>query len=158
MVSTLVLKIPLLRKLVRNIITARFTRTLSILITSGVLLVEALEMVQKIIGNVVVAEKFENVLTEVKKGKGLTYTLSNMKFFPALLISMIKVGEESGGLEFSLGKSADYFDQEVDSTIGQLLTVLEPLIIVVLGFVVGFIVLSVLMPMMSIYENAGSGF
>lgn len=157
-VSSLMLKIPVLRTLTKNIITARFTRTLSTLLLSGVLLIEALEMVQKIIGNVVVSEKFEDVLTEVKKGKGLTYTLNNMKFFPPLLISMIKVGEESGGLDSTLEKSADYFDQEVDASISQFLTLLEPFIILVLGAIVGFIVVSVLMPMMSMYEGVSTSF
>lgn len=155
LVSSLSLKLPILRKLVTNIITARFTRTLSTLLSSGVLLVQALEMVQKIIGNVIISEKFEGVLDEVKRGKSLTSTLNSMKFFPPLVLSMVRIGEESGGLDFSLEKSADYFDQEVDSSISSFLTILEPLIIFVLAFFVGFIVLSVLLPMFKMYESAG---
>jgi type IV pilus assembly protein PilC len=152
--ATLALKVPVVKNLVQNIITARFTRTLSTLLSSGVLLIEALEMVQKVIGNIIIKEKFEHVLDEVKKGKALTATINNMKFFPPLVISMLKIGEESGGLDFSLEKSADYYDQEVDASISQFLSMLEPAIIFFLAIIVGFILMSVMLPMVKMYENA----
>jgi type IV pilus assembly protein PilC len=153
-VSMLSLKIPVLNTLTKNIITARFTRTLSTLLVSGVLLIEALEMVQKIIGNIIITEKFETVIDEVKRGKSLTNTITAMKFFPPLVLSMVRIGEESGGLDFSLEKSADYFDQEVDSSISSFLTMLEPIILFFLAFIIGFIVLSVLLLMTIMYESA----
>jgi type IV pilus assembly protein PilC len=152
--ATLALKVPVVKNLVQNIITARFTRTLATLLQSGVLLIEALEMVQKVIGNIIIKEKFEHVLDEVKKGKALTVTINNMKFFPPLVISMLKIGEESGGLDFSLEKSADYYDQEVDASISQFLSMLEPAIIFFLAIIVGFILMSVMLPMVKMYENA----
>lgn len=152
-IASLALKVPVVKGLTQNTITAKFSRTMSTLIASGVLLIQALEMVQKIIGNEIIAEKFAEVIDEVKKGKSLTSIIGSMKIFPPLVVSMIRIGEESGGLDFSLEKAADYYDQEVDSSISSLLTMLEPMIIFFLAIIIGGIVVSVLLPMMSIYDS-----
>ncbi|MCX7921619.1 MAG: type II secretion system F family protein [Clostridia bacterium] len=154
-IGTLAIKMPIIKNVTKNVITARFTRTLGTLIASGVLLIQALEVVQKIMGNAIIADKLNDVINEVKKGKGLTPSLNNVKYFPPMVMSMIKIGEESGNLDFSLDKSADFYDQEVESSTQRLMSVLEPVMIVVLACIVGFILISVLLPMMSIYENAG---
>jgi type IV pilus assembly protein PilC len=151
--GVLAIKLPILKAVTRSIITARLTRTLGTLMSSGVLLIQAMEVVQKILGNIVIAEKIEEVISEVKKGKGLTQPLTAMNYFPPMLISMVKIGEESGNLDYSLEKSADFYDQEVETSLQQLTALIEPLVIIVMALIVAFIILSILYPMMSIYQN-----
>lgn len=147
------LRLPIMKGVTKNIVTARLTRTLGTLMASGVLLIQAMEVVQRILGNIVIAEKIDGVINEIKKGKGLTQPLNAMKYFPPMLISMVKIGEESGNLDFALEKSADFYDQEVEVSLQQLTSMIEPLVIILLAAVVGFIILSILYPMMSIYQT-----
>jgi type IV pilus assembly protein PilC len=147
------LKIPVLGGLQVKIITARFTRTLSVLLGSGVLLIQSMEVVHKIIGNSVVKKKIYGVIEDIKKGKGLYGPLQKTQFFPNMVTSMVKIGEESGELDASLGKCADFYDQEVETGLQQATSLIEPVIIIVMALVVGFIILSILFPMLSIYQN-----
>lgn len=151
--GTLAIKVPVLSALTMNIVTARLTRTLGTLMSSGVLLIQAMEVVQKVLGNAVIAERLEVVVEEIKKGKGLTAPLNDMKYFPPMVISMIRIGEESGNLDFALDKSADFYDREVETSLQQLTSVIEPVVMIIMAGVVGFIVISVLYPMFSIYQT-----
>lgn len=152
--GNLAIKLPVLKGVTKNIITSRLSRTLGTLMSSGVLLIQSMEVVQKILGNAVIIKKFDTVIDEIKKGKGLTQPLVGCKYFPPLLISMIRIGEESGSLDFTLEKAADFYDQEVETSIQQLMALIEPIITIILAFVVAFVVLSVLVPMLSIYQHA----
>lgn len=149
----LAIKLPIMKEVTKNIITARLTRTLGTLMASGVLLIQGMEVSQKILGNAVIAEKIEEVISEIKKGKGLSAPLLAMKYFPPMVISMIKIGEESGSLDFALDKSADFYDQEVETSLQRLASMIEPAVIIVMALIVAFIIISVLYPMMSIYQN-----
>jgi len=151
--SSIALKLPVVSTLVQNIVTARLARTLGTLISSGVLLIQAMQITQKVLGNVVISERISGVIDEIKMGKGLTVPLKNLRYFPPMLISMMRVGEESGNLDYSLEKSADFYDEEVETSIQRLTTLLQPLIILILAGIVTVIVLSVLLPMYSIYQN-----
>jgi len=151
--GTLAIKVPVVSALTRNIVTARLTRTLGTLMSSGVLLIQAMEVVQKVLGNAVIAERLNVVTEEIKKGKGLTAPLNDMKYFPPMVISMVRIGEESGNLDFALDKSADFYDREVETSLQQLTSIIEPVVMCVMAGVVGFIVLSVLYPMFSIYQT-----
>ncbi|AEV68043.1 type II secretion system F family protein [Acetivibrio clariflavus] len=153
-IGNLAIKLPVIKGVTKNIITSRFARTLGTLMSSGVLLIQSMEVVQKILNNAVIMKKFDVVIDEIKKGKGLTQPLIGCKYFPPLLISMIRIGEESGSLDFTLEKASDFYDQEVETSIQQLMAFIEPLITIVLAVVVAFVVLSVLVPMLSIYQNA----
>lgn len=148
-----VLKIPIVNHVIKNIITARFARTLGTLVASGVLLIQALETVQKVVGNVVISEKLGDVIAEIKKGRGLTIPLSDMNYFPTMLISMVRVGEESGELDFALNKSADFYDQEAEVSLQNLTTIIGPVLIVILAVAVGFILLSIIYPMFKMYQS-----
>lgn len=150
----LAISLPVLKGVTRNIATSRLSRTLGTLMSSGVLLIQSMEVVQKIIGNAVLIKKFDTVIDEIKKGRGLTQPLQNVKYFPPLLMSMIRIGEESGSLDFTLEKAADFYDQEVETSIQQLMSLIEPIITILLAVVVAFVVLAVLIPMLSIYQNA----
>jgi type IV pilus assembly protein PilC len=153
LISSIALKLPVVSKLVQNIMTARLARTLGTLISSGVLLIQAMQITQKVLGNVIISERISGVIDEIKMGRGLTQPLRNLRYFPPMLISMMRVGEESGNLDYSLEKSADFYDEEVETSVQRLTTLLQPLIILILAGIVTVIVLSVLLPMYSIYEN-----
>ena len=152
--GNLAIKIPVLKGVTKNIITSRLSRTLGTLMSSGVLLIQSMEVVQKILNNAVIQKRFDIVIDEIKKGKGLTQPLLGTKYFPPLLMSMIRIGEESGSLDFTLEKAADFYDQEVETSISQLMALIEPIMTILLAVVVAFVVLSVLYPMLSIYQNA----
>jgi type IV pilus assembly protein PilC len=152
-VGKLAIKFPVVKDLTQSIVTARFTRTLASLISSGVLLIQAMEVVQKVLGNKVVSNKLDEVIGEIKKGRGLSQPLANIKFFPPMVLSMIRIGEESGDLDFSLSKCADFYDEEVDASVKKLTEFINPAIVIVLAVIVGFIIISILLPMFSIYQN-----
>ena len=149
----LTIRLPILKDVTKNIMTARLSRTLGTLMASGVLLIQGMEITQKVLGNAIIAEKLEEVTTEIKKGKGLTAPLVAMKYFPPMVLSMIKIGEESGSLDFALDKSADFYDQEVETSLQRLAALIEPAVIIVMALVVAFIIISILYPMMSIYQT-----
>lgn len=152
-IHSVILRTPVLGGVMMQIITARFTRTLSVLLASGVLLIQSMEMVKKIIGNKVIQNKVSDVIEDIKKGKGLYGPLRKIDIFPPMVTSMVKIGEESGELDFSLKKCADFYDEEVEAGLQRLTTLIEPLVIIGVAIVVGFIVLSVLLPMLSMIQN-----
>ncbi|MCX7748980.1 MAG: type II secretion system F family protein [Clostridia bacterium] len=152
-IGGLAIKLPVVKGVTKDIMTSRFTRTLATLMSSGVLLIQALEVVEKVLGNAVIADKVRDVQEEVKKGKGLTQPLTNLNYFPPMLMSMVKIGEESGELDFALNKCADFYDQEVETSLQRMTELISPAVIMVLAVIVGFILLSVLFPMFSVYQN-----
>lgn len=152
-IHSLLLKTPVIGNLTVKIVTARFSRTLSVLLASGVLLIPSMEVIQKIIGNIVIKEKVVAVTEDIRKGKGLYVPLRKANFFPQMVISMVKIGEESGELDFSLDKCANFYDDEVEEGLQQATSMIEPVVMIGMAIVVGFIVLSILFPMLSIYEN-----
>lgn len=153
LLGNLAIKLPVLKAVTKNIITARFSRTMGTLMASGVLIIQSLEVVQKLLGNAIIEEKIEGVIEDIKQGKGLYQPLNAMKYFSPLLVSMIRIGEESGNLDYALDKSADFYDQEVETSVEQLTSLIEPIIVIFLAVVVAFVIMSVLYPMMSIYQN-----
>ncbi|AFK86960.1 MULTISPECIES: type II secretion system F family protein [Thermoanaerobacterium] len=151
----LMLKMPIFGPLNVKIITSRFTRTLSTLIGSGIPLMESLLVVEKVVGNTVVANGLKKAEEEIKRGNGLALPLKKIDIFPPMVIQMIKVGEDSGSLDSILKKTADFYDSEVDTAVSQMTTLIEPLIIVFLASIVGFIVVSIVMPMFQMYNFIG---
>jgi general secretion pathway protein F len=140
------LKLPGFGTLARKLAVARFSRTLGSLLENGVTLLVALDIVRNIVGNVLIAETVSRAGEEVSKGKSLWFALSEGRVFPTLSIQMIQVGEQSGELEKMLYKIADVFENEVETTILRLTSYLEPVMILVMGCAVGFIVLSICLP------------
>jgi type IV pilus assembly protein PilC len=151
-----VLKLPVVSGVIKTLMTARLTRALTTLISSGVLLIESMEITQKVLGNSVLIEKMETAIESIKQGRGLTQTIAEMKYFPPLVISMIKTGEESGSLDFTLEKAADFYEEQLDVQIQKMTTFIEPVIMIALGGVVAFVIFSVLYPMISVYQNIGT--
>ncbi len=141
------LRVPVFGSLVRKVTVSRFTRTLGTLITSGVPIMQALEVVAKAVENKVVAQAIDNVRSSIREGESVAIPLQASGLFPPMVVQMTSVGEETGTLDTMLAKVADFYDAEVETTLAQLTSILEPLLIMFLGFVVGFIVLSFYMPL-----------
>jgi general secretion pathway protein F len=150
-----VLKIPLAGNLKTKLAVARFSRTLGSLLENGVPLMAALDIVKNIVGNRVIAEAVQAAAAEVEKGAGLGKSLESSRFFPHLAVQMIQVGENSGELEAMLAKMADIYENEVETTVSGLTSMLEPAIILVMALVVGFIVLSIILPIFEMNQMIG---
>lgn len=150
------LKLPLLGKVNVKIVASRFSRTMSTLLASGLPLLDALEIVSKVVDNYKVEKGFLDARDQVSKGNPLSKPIQEMGIFPPMITHMVKIGENTGQLEPILNKVADFYDNEVDTAVSQLTTMLEPLIIVVLAVVVGFVVISIIQPMFGMYDAMGS--
>jgi len=141
-----VLRVPYFGTLVQKLALARFARTLSTLLASGIGLLPALDIVRNIVGNTIIARAIENARDAIREGQSIAPPLRESGVFPPLVVHMVAVGERSGQLEDMLGKAADAYDNEVENAVGSLTTILEPLMIVFMGVVVLFIVLAILLP------------
>ena len=140
------LKIPVLGNVNQKIALARFARTLGTLLESGVPLLTALDIVRNIVNNVLIAEDIDNATEEIESGKSLAMPLRRSQWFPPIAVQMISVGEQSGELEAMLQKIADTYEKDVESQIMAMTSMLEPVMILTMGLVVGFIVISILLP------------
>jgi type IV pilus assembly protein PilC len=149
------LKIPLVKNLTVMIATTRFTRTLATLLHTGVPLLQALENVSQVLGNVVFEEGILKVRDEVRRGQELAVPIKRLELFPPMVDNMIKIGEESGTLDDILEKTADYFDDELEATITQMTTLFEPLLILIMGVVIGFIVIAMALPLFDVMKTVG---
>jgi type IV pilus assembly protein PilC len=150
MIDKLILKLPLLGNLMRKIGVARFTRTLGTLITSGVPMLEAMDITARTSGNAVIEEAILTVRRAIETGRTIVDPLRETGVFPNMVVQMIGVGEQTGALDSMLGKVADFYEDEVDAAVGDLLTAMEPMIILVLGVVVGGVVISMYLPLFSL--------
>jgi type IV pilus assembly protein PilC len=149
-IDSLMLKLPVLGMLLRKIAVARFTRTLGTLITSGVPLMEALIITAKTSGNAVIERTIMGVRKAVEEGRTLTDPLKESEVFPNMVTQMIGVGEQTGAMDAMLQKIADFYEDEVDAAVKDLLTLMEPMIISFLGVSVGGVVISMYLPMFSL--------
>ena len=131
----------------QKIMSAQFARTLYTLISSGVPIVQSMEYVKKNVKNLYARKCLDEVIVGIQKGKKISDLLSNYPIFPKLLISMISIGEMSGNLEEMLSKTADYYDEEIDAAIGQITSLLEPIMILIVGLLIGVIVMALYAPM-----------
>ncbi|TAM52172.1 MAG: type II secretion system F family protein [Burkholderiaceae bacterium] len=142
----LMLKLPIFGALVEKSCIARWTRTLATMFAAGVPLVEALDSVGGASGNSVYAIATEKIQQEVSTGTSLTAAMSNANLFPSMVLQMCAIGEESGSIDHMLGKAADFYEAEVDDMVAGLSSLMEPIIIVVLGVIIGGIVISMYLP------------
>ncbi|MFZ5966243.1 MAG: type II secretion system F family protein [Bacillota bacterium] len=147
MFDTIKLRLPIIRQVSIKVMTSRFTRTLSTLLVSGIPLLQAMDIVAKILGNSVAADGILKAKDEIRKGTGLAEPIRKMKLFPPMVDSMIAIGEESGSLDDILDKTANFYDDEVETALTQLTTMLEPLMIVIMAVVIGAIVIAMVLPM-----------
>src|SRR5436190_1153296 len=152
----LILRLPVLGILMRKIAVARFTRTLGTLISSGVPILEGLDITARTAGNAVVEQALLKVRRSLEEGKSLTEPLKDSQVFPGMVTQMIAVGEQTGAMDAMLQKIADFYEEEVDAAVKDLLTALEPVMIVFLGVVVGGVVISMYMPLFSLIGKLSS--
>jgi type IV pilus assembly protein PilC len=145
-----ILRLPVLGILMRKIAVARFTRTLGTLISSGVPILEGLDITAKTAGNAVVERALRKVRRSLEEGKSLTEPLKDSEVFPGMVTQMIAVGEQTGAMDAMLQKIADFYEEEVDAAVKDLLTALEPVMIVFLGLVVGGVVISMYLPLFTL--------
>jgi general secretion pathway protein F len=153
--DSLQLRLPVVGSLARKLAVARLTRTLGSLLENGVTLLASLEIVQNIVSNVILSSAVEAAAVDVGKGQGLADALGKTRVFPDLAIQMVQVGEQSGELEKMLNKVADVYEKEVERTVLSLTSLLEPVMILVMGVIVGFIVLSICLPIFEISHMVG---
>ena len=155
-IDTVILKLPVLGILMRKIAVGRFTRTLGTLIASGVPILEGLDITAKTSGNAVVERALNRVRKSLEEGKSLTEPLKESEVFPGMVTQMIAVGEQTGAMDAMLQKIADFYEEEVDAAVKDLLTALEPIMIVFLGGVVGGVVISMYLPLFSLIGKLAS--
>ncbi len=151
--SKLKLKLPILKKLNQMVIVSRFTRTLSTLIASGLPLIEGLRIVSTITGNKIAENVLIKIRDSVIRGESLYASMVESNIFPQMLYSMIKIGEDTGSLDDILNKTADFYDDELEGIIQSSVAMLEPLLIVIMGLIIGFMVMSIMIPMFDSYSQ-----
>lgn len=153
----LLLRTPIIKTVILKIAIARFARTFASLMSSGVAVLDALEVTGGAIGNKVIEEELREAAKKVKNGKQLSETLSDSEHFPAIVAQMLAIGEETGQIDTILVKVADFYEEEVDAVIDGISSLIEPLMIIVLGSIVGLIAASVMGPIASLSQNVGEG-
>jgi len=146
------LRLPVFGKLFQKIAISRFTRNFSAMLHAGVPLLQALEIVGETSGNIVIERATKAVQDSVRTGQSLAGPLAEHPIFPPMVVQMMAVGEDTGALDTMLGKVADFYDQEVEATTEQLTSLIEPLMIVVLGSIIGGMIIALYMPIFSIFE------
>ena len=150
MFDSILIKAPVFGNLVRKSAVARFTRTLGTLLSSGVSIIEALEVTAKTSGNMVIANAIQRATVSIAEGETITAPLKESGVFPPMVCQMIAVGEKTGGLDDMLTKVADFYDEEVDAAVSALTSIIEPIIIVFMGVVIGGILVAMYLPMFDI--------
>lgn len=151
--DTIILELPIIGPINKKTVISRFCRTLGTLIASGVPVVHSLEIVGRAVGNDVVASMLDDVKSGLKAGLRLSQPMMESRLFPPIVSNMVAVGEETGNLAALMEKLADYFDQEVEYSLSSFASVIEPIMILGLGLVIGFILLAVFMPIYGLVSN-----
>ena len=146
-----ILQLPLLKVLTVKLAAARFTRSLSTLLSSGMNLIHALEISSRVVGNRVISAGLDLTREDIKRGMPMSTSLRKANILPPMVYSMIGIGEESGSIEHMLEKCADYYDDEVDNTITRMVSLLEPILIISMALIIGFIVVAMILPIWDLY-------
>lgn len=150
--SKLKLKFPIFGKLMKIVYTARFSGTVAALYTSGVPIIEAIQIASNVLGNKFISQKLDNVVVDIKQGLTFSQAITNANVFPPMFSSMTVIGEESGSLDDILQKTSDYYDDEAQTAIAKMVALMEPLMIIIMALIVGFIVVSIAQPMFGMYD------
>ncbi len=154
-VDKLTLKLPVLGDLSKKSVVAQFSRTLGTLLSSGVSILEALDITAKTAGNMVIRRALESMISSISEGKTITEPMKATGVFPPMVIQMVAVGEESGGLDQMLNKIADFYDEEVNAAVETLTSVMEPIIIVILAVIMGGTLIAMYLPMFDMINAVG---
>jgi type IV pilus assembly protein PilC len=152
-IDAFTLKLPILGLILRKIAVARFCRTLSTLLSSGVPILDGLDITAKTAGNAIIEEAIQKTRSSIERGETVSQPLRETNVFPSMVVQMINVGETTGALDAMLAKIADFYEEEVDTAVAGLLTLMEPIMIAVLGGVVGGIVIAMYMPIFDLISK-----
>ena len=156
-IDRLLLKVPIIGQILRKVAVARFARTLSTLLSSGVPILQSLDITARTAGNVIIEEAITNVRAGVERGENFVDPLKATDVFPHMVAQMVGIGEQTGALDAMLGKIADFYEQEVDAAIANLLTLIEPLLIGFLGVTIGSIVIAMYLPLFTLIGKLSQG-
>jgi type IV pilus assembly protein PilC len=156
-IDGIVLRLPVLGMIMRKIAVARFCRTLSTLLSSGVPILDGLDITSRTAGNAIVEDALKDVRKGIERGETVSAPLAATKVFPSMVTQMINVGETTGALDAMLAKIADFYEEEVDTAVAGLMTLLEPIMISILGVIVGGIVISMYLPLFSLINKLAGG-
>jgi type IV pilus assembly protein PilC len=148
-------RMAIIGKLNVTVISARFARTLSTLMQSGIPMLKSIEVAAKVLGNKYFEKVLYDIREEIRRGTSLSVAIKRANVFPAMLVSMISIGEESGTLDDVLSKTAAFYDEEADAATVKMVGLMEPLMIVVMALVIGFVVVSIALPMFGMMQNVG---
>jgi type IV pilus assembly protein PilC len=152
-IDGMLLRAPILGMILRKIAVARFCRTLSTLLTSGVPILDGLDITGRTAGNAIIEEAIQKTRSSIERGETVSAPLKETNVFPSMVVQMINVGETTGALDAMLGKIADFYEEEVDTAVAGLLTLMEPIMIAVLGGIVGGIVIAMYMPIFDLISK-----
>ena len=147
------LKLPLFGNIIKKVAVARFTRTLGTMLASGVPILDALDIVSKTAGNMIIEEELQETRASISEGKTIAEPLQDSKVFPGMVVQMVAVGEETGNMEVMLSKIADFYDDEVDVAVAALTSMLEPLLMVFMGGAIGSILIAMYLPIFTIADT-----
>jgi type IV pilus assembly protein PilC len=153
----LILKTPILGNVLRKVAVARFTRTMGTLLSSGVAILDAMEIVAKTAGNTVIQDAIMYTRQKISEGKNMAEPLMETRVFPPMVVQMIGVGEQTGAMDAMLQKIADFYEDEVDVAVAALTKLMEPLMMVFLGGIVGGLIISMYLPIFEMAGNIKSG-
>lgn len=156
-IDRMMLKIPIIGDILLKVAVARFSRTLSTLLSSGVAILQSLDITAKTAGNVIIEQAIIKVRMAVEQGQNFVDPLKETAVFPHMVAQMIGIGEQTGALDAMLGKIADFYEQEVDAAIANLLTLMEPLLIGFLGVTIGSIVIAMYLPLFTLIGKLSQG-
>lgn len=154
-IDAILIDVPLIGELMQKGAIARFTRTLATLLSSGVGIMEAMDIAAKVVGNVIIEKALVRARDSISEGKSITVPFAKEKYIPGMVTQMIGVGEQTGNLDQMLTKIADFYEDEVDVTVGALTSVLEPLLMVVLGVIIAVLVIAMYLPIFNMAASAG---
>ena len=156
-IDRILLRVPIIGDILRKVAVARFSRTLSTLLSSGVPILQSLEITARTSGNVIIEEAILKVRAGVERGESFVDPLKATEVFPSMVAQMIGIGEQTGALDAMLGKIADFYESEVDAAIANLLTLIEPLLIGFLGVTIGSIVIAMYLPLFTLIGKLSQG-
>jgi type IV pilus assembly protein PilC len=154
-VDQVALKLPVFGNIIKKVAVARFTRTLGTMISSGVPILDGLDIVAKTAGNMIIEEELQETRRSISEGKTIAEPLQQSKVFPGMMVQMVAVGEETGSMEIMLNKIADFYDDEVDTAVHGLTAMLEPIMMVFMGGSIGTILIAMYLPIFTIADTIG---
>jgi type IV pilus assembly protein PilC len=146
------IKLPIFGSIAHKICLARFTRTFASLVRSGVPILEVLHIVSQTVGNVVMEKSIKEVATDIERGEGISAALAKHPIFPTMIVRMVTAGEQTGKIDNMLERISDFLDEEIENTLSGLTSLIEPLLIVVLGVVIGSMVICMFLPIFKMSE------